>query len=91
MFDQGKTTAWDSYDSCDDSELVYCSNLHENMTFLGNADMTVHFVCISFPILEDEIVSSSSGNVSFAVQTTSVILLLYLTKIKKCRIIVQLR
>ena len=46
------------------------------MTFLGNAHMTVHFICgISFPTLEDEIVSSPSGNVSFAVQITCVTIL----------------
>ena len=74
-FDQGKTTVWNSYDSCDDSELVYYStlSLREHMTFLGNADITAKFVCgMSFPTLEDDLISSSSGNVSFALQITSV-------------------
>ena len=75
IFEQGKTTSWDSDVSCSDSETIYYSklSLQENSTFSDNIDITVQFACaISFPTLKEDLVSSPSGYVTFAVQITSV-------------------
>ena len=75
VFDRGETSTWSSAISCNDSEDIYNSKLilRENLTFADNADMSVPFVCgLSFPTLEDELISPPSGNVRFAVQITSV-------------------
>ena len=74
-FDIGKTTSWDSDILCDDSEMLYHSQLSikENSTFPDNSDITVQFACaISFTTLPEELVSPTSGNVTFAVQIETV-------------------
>lgn len=75
IFKHGQRVLSSSSSSCNDSEKIYYSslNLRKNMTLPGNVDMRVQFVCgISFPTFLDELISLPTGNVSFAVQITSV-------------------
>ena len=68
-FTHGSTASTVDSSSCTNSEKIYHSTLRlqQNMTFPGNIDMTVQFICgISFATLVDDLFSTPTGNLTFA-------------------------
>ena len=67
IFQGGQTSAWDSVQSCSDSERIYYSklDLDETTSFAGVTSASVQFVCgLLWPTRTEDLLSSPSGRIN---------------------------